>query len=329
MVLPLQRIKNLIFKVKEPSVIKDWLRHLARIYMPVYQYESESMKITYAGYSPIKRNYYARLLLNSNSKLTFLGWYWFSRIPRLFDTMKIDMIVSEISRNTFTHFRNCNGYILPVWAAMRINIDRPAGEIFNKNRNVTNFKDVIRRIRKHNLTYEILSDKASFDYFNERFYKPFITKRHREEAFIEDLNLMWNSFEHPLMMAIREEGIIVGMSFIRISRDILYLMRVGLIDGNQEYSSHGVIGATYYFGILEGQKMGCKYVDLGGGRPFLTDRLTKYKAGLGAEFVMKLDPSKEYLWFGFNDQSSAAREFLQMNPFMYLNKDFMLEKYVT
>jgi hypothetical protein len=219
--------------------------------------------------------------------------------------------------------------MLPVWATMRINIDRPTHEIFNKNRNVTNFKDVIRRIRKHNLTYEILSDQASFDFFKERFYMPFMTKRHGDEAFIEDLDEMQNTFKNTSMMAIREDGEIVGMSFIRISNDILYLMRVGLIDGNQEYASHGVIGATYYFGILEGQRTGCKYLDLGGGRPFLTDRLTKYKAGLGAEFVMKLDPSKEYLWFGVNEKSIAAREFLQNNPFMHLNKDFMLEKYIS
>ncbi len=313
--------------MKNLYLIKEWLRHLARKYMPVYQYESDSLKFLYAGYSPIKRSYYARILLNSSSRPTFLGMYWYSHIPRLFNSLKVDMIVSEISRNTFTHFRNCNGYILPVWATMRINIDRPESEIFNKNRSVTNFKDVIRRIRKNNLTYEILSDKESFHYFKKRFYKPFITKRHGEEAFIEDLDAMWKSFKNPLMLAIRENGVIVGMSFIRISRDILYLMRVGLIDGKQEYSSHGVIGATYYFGILEGKKLGCKYLDLGGGRPFLTDRLTKYKTGLGAEFVMKLDPSKEYLWFGVNDQSTAAKEFLLNNTFMHLNKDFILEKY--
>jgi hypothetical protein len=296
--------------------------------MPVYQYKFDSMKILYAGYSPIKRSYYARLLLTSDYKMTFLGWYWFSRIPVLHKSLNIDMIVCEISPRTFTHFQNRNGYILPVWATMRINIDRPTSEIFHKNRRVTNFKDVIRRIRKHNLTYEILSDKESFNYFKERFYMPFITKRHGDEAFIEDLDVMWNSSSRPSMMAIKEEGVIVGMSFIRISHEILYLLRVGLKDGNQEYASHGVIGATYYFGVLEGQKMGCKYVDLGGGRPFLTDRLTKYKTGLGAEFVIKLDPTKEYLWFGVNEQSSAAKEFLQCNPFMYLNKDFMLEKYI-
>ena len=176
-------------------MIKDWLRNLARVYMPVYQHESSNMRILYAGYSPIKRNYYARILLNKKYRQTFLGRYWYSKLPHLFDSLNIDIIVSEVSHNTISHFHNCNGYLLPVWAAMRINIDRPTSEIFNKNRNVTNFKDVIRRIRKYNLTYEMLSDKASFDYFNERFYKPYMINRHRDEAFIEDLYVMWNTLK--------------------------------------------------------------------------------------------------------------------------------------
>lgn len=300
---------------------------MARIYMPVYQYETEYMRIIYAGYSPIKRNYYARLLLRSDYKRTFLGCYRYSAIPRLTGRLETDLILSEISPITFDHFRNSHGYIIPVWATMRINIDRPESEIFNKNRNVTNFKDVIRRIRKHKLTYEILSDKASFDLFNKRFYKPFIVKRHGDEAFIEDLKKMWRSFDDPKLMAIMEDGEIVGMSFIRISNEVLYLMRVGLIDGNEEYERHGVVGATYYFGILEGLKSGCKYLDLGGGRPFLTDRLTRYKAGLGAEFVPNVHPTKEYLWFGVNGNSKQAMEFLRNNPFRYANRDFILEIY--
>ena len=302
--------------------MKEWLRHLARIFMPVYQFESDTMKILYAGYSPIKKSYYARLLLNNNYHLTFLGWYWFSNIPNLIKRLNIDMVVAEISRVTFNYFRNNEGYILPVWATMRINIDRPPEVIFNKSK--TDFRDVIRRIRKYDLTYEISTDKKMFDSFNERFYLPYMKSRHRDEAFIEDLDTMWKSFEHPCIIVVKEKGNIAGMTFMRVTDKILYLKRTGLIDGNEDYLSHGVIGAAYYFGILEGLRLGCKYVDLGGSRPFLKDGLTRHKMGIGGEFEVNLDPSKEYLWFGVNEKSPAAREYLNRNPFMHLSKDFRL-----
>jgi hypothetical protein len=308
-------------------MIKEWLTHLARINMPVYQYESDTMKIIYAGYSSIKKAYYARLLLNNKCQRTFLGRYWYSKIPHLIDSLNIDMIVSEICPNTFTHFQNCNGYILPVWAASRINIDRPVCEIFNGCGSRMNYKNTMRCLRNHNLTYEILTDNASFNYFMDRFYRPYMNKRHGEEAFIEDLNILWKSSDNPSLMAIKENGSIIGMLFLKQSEEVLYYLRLGLLDGNKEYLNHGVVGAMYYFGILEGQKMGCKAVDLGGTRPFLTDGLTKYKLGWGAEFVLDHTATKEYLWFGVNQRSSAAKEFLHCNPFMYITKDSKLAKF--
>jgi hypothetical protein len=310
-------------------MIWDRIRNLARLYMPVYKYESDNLKIIYAGYSSIKRNYYTRLFLNEKYHLSFSGMHWYSIIPGLLKSLNADMAVCELSRSTFSYFSDIGGNVLPVWAAIRINIDRPAEEIFNKNRSVTNFKDIIRRIRKYDLTYEILTDKESFDYFNDRFYKPFMKKRHGDEAFIEDLNIMWDMHENPKLIAIKENGKIIGMSFFRISGHILYLMRIGLLDGEEEYIRHGVIGSSYYFGILEGLKAGCTHIDLGGTRPFLTDRLTKYKLGLGAEFVQNLSPLKEYIWLGINRNSVAARDFLSENPFMFVSKDFTLTKYTV
>ena len=307
-------------------MIKDKIRHLARIYLPVYLFEYGKMKIIYAGYSPIKRFYFARLFLNDNSRYKFKGMFRYSGIPELVDKMNVDMAISEVGNYTMAYFRNTEGNILPVWATIRIAIDRPDEVLFHKNRKVTHFKDIIRRINKHGLSYDVSNDRKLFSLFNEKFYKPYIAGRHGKEAFIEDLKVIWDVHRQPFMLIIREKGEIVGMSFCRISGDTLYLMRVGLKDGNQEYASHGAIGATYYFGVLEGKKRGCKFLDLGGGRAFLNDKLTRYKTGLGAEFEPELLPSKEYLWLWVNRRSSYAREYLEKNPFMYVDRHFRLVK---
>jgi hypothetical protein len=300
-------------------MIKVLLKHLARLCMPVYQFESETTRIVYAGYSSIKKNYYARLFLGCSYDTLFLGWRWFWRIPDLIRSRNLDISVSEISRISFNHFQKRHGYILPEWALMRINIDRPMSEICQ--RRVSDFSDITRKIRKYNLSYDILTDKESFNYFNNKIYLPYITKRHGNEALIEDLNKIWNSSLSPFLIAIKEDGIIAGASLIRKSGDIFYLMRLGLVEGNKDYRRHGVIGALYYFGILEARKMGCRIFDVGGSHPFLTDRLTEYKMGLGAEFVSDYSSWKEYLWLGINEHSSFAKEFIHCNPFVYLNKD--------
>lgn len=298
----------------------NWLKHLARLYLPVYQYESDTMRIAYAGYSSIKKNYYVRLVLDGNKKHTFLGRRFYWQITGLIKSNNFDIVVSEISPIVMNHFQKCNGYIVPEWVRMKINIDRPLSEI--SMRSISDFSDVKRRIRKYHLTYEMLTSKKSFDDFNYNYYLPYITKRHGGEAWIEDMNIKWNT--SPQLIAIKENGEIVGEALIRKSGDSLFLMRLGLRDGDEEYRLHGVIGAIYYFSILEGQKLGCRILDVGCTHPFLTDGLTRYKRGLGAEFMSNLSPKRSRLWLGVNEHSIVATEFIRNNPFMHINKDFSL-----
>jgi hypothetical protein len=302
----------------------DWLKHLARFYLPVYQYESETMKIVYAGYSTIKKNFHVRLILGNSTSNTFLGRMLFWKVKDLIKLRNLDMAVAETSRISLDYFKKCKGFIIPEWAMMKIRIDKDINEICNKD--TTDFSNVTRRIRKYGLTYEILTDDDSFKYFIDHVYLPYISKRHGEEALIEDLNSLWKSAPSPVLMAIRENGIIVAESLIRKSGEDLCFMRLGVLDGNEEYMRHGVIGALYYFGILEGQKIGCKYFDVGGTRPFLNDGLTKYKMGLGAEFFPDFNIWKEYLWLGLNENSVNAKNFIVNNPFMHMDDDYKMVK---
>ncbi len=298
----------------------DWLKNLARLYLPVYLYESENIRIAYVGYSSIKKAYFIGFLLNQDNRHSFLGRRSFWKVPDLINSVNLDFVISEISPIALKHFQEFKGYIIPEWITMKINIDCPLGDV--RKRSSSHFSDVLRLIRKYNLTYEILSDKESFNYFNEKLYLPYITKRHGEEAWIEDLSITWNQSPTPLLIAVREDGVIVAESLIRQSGDSLRLMRLGLLNGNDDYLHHGVIGALYYFSILEGQNFGCRYLDLGGTRPFLTDGLTKFKLRFGGEFESKLSSTKEYLWLGINENSGTAKDFMRRNPVMYARRDF-------
>jgi hypothetical protein len=303
----------------------EWFKKIARLYLPVYQYESDTMKVIYAGYSTIKRNYYIRLIMCGAKNETFLERRGFWKIPDLIKDHNADMVIAEISPFALNLFQKLDGCVFPEWTNMRINIDRPINEICKDG--VTDFSNIKRRIRKYNLTYKILTDKESLDYFNDKIYVPYITKRHGEAAWIDDVHLIWKTSRSPMIMAVMENEVIVGASLIIKTEDSLSLKRLGVIDGNEEYLRHGVIGALYYFGILEGKKMECRYFDVGGTRPFLSDGLTKFKMGLGAEFVEDLSQSKEYLWMGFNNHSAAAKEFM---PYvMHVDKNFKLIRYGT
>jgi hypothetical protein len=304
-------------------MVKERLRDLARLYLPVYQIESGPMKVIYAGYSSIKRNYYIRTLSCEESKKTYLGRRWFWQIPAYLKLKNCSMVISEISRITLNRFQRYEGFILPEWTKMLINIDRPMSEIMSSNG--TNISDVIRLTRKYDLTYELLTDKESLRFFYEKFYLPYITKRHKSEAFIIDFNLLWNPLLKPFLLTIKENGLMVGAGLCKGSANTLDLVIVGLLDGNEEYRRHGVIGAIYYYLIVEGQKRGAKFIDVGGSHPFINDGLTKYKMGLGAEFETdgnSWDPGQGH-WLGVNKGSPIAMDFIKNNSFIFLDKDHM------
>jgi hypothetical protein len=299
---------------------KEYLKDSARLLLPLYRMESETIKFIYAGYSSIKTSYYDRLIFGRCISKRFLGFRCFSQIPSLIKDYNLDMAVAEISPLVLRNFQEYSGYIIPEWVKMRINIDSPLNQLCR--RSTTHFHDVMRLIRKHKLTYEIVTDNESLNFFHSRMYLPFVTKRHGGEAWIEDLDSYINSTPPPELMIIKENGMIVGGVVLSKTGDTISLLRLGLLDGNEEYRKHGVIGAIYYFGVLEGKKMALKYVDVGGSRPFLSDNLTRFKIGLGAEFISNLSPTKEYLWLGVNPGSSAAMEFMQ--NVMYVDKNFNL-----
>ncbi len=305
-------------------MIKEWLKNVVRQYLPVYKYESGTLKILYAGYSPIKKNYYVRMLLNNPGKSVFSGFCFYRKIPGLLKRYDSDMIISEISPAVLDKFRKYRGYIIPEWATMKINLERPMTEICA--RKISDFPDVKRLIRKYNLTYEIRTDIESIQFFYDKMYLPFTKSRHGNEAWILDINMILKSSPPPEMISIMENGVTVGASLIQKENDEWRLLYLGTIDGNQEYLRHGVIGAIYYFAILEAKKTGYKRLNVGGSRPFVNDGLTRYKLGLGAEFVPELTPFRYFLWLGVNENSSMARKFIESNPFMHLGEGYKLIK---
>ncbi len=90
-----------------------WVKDLARLYLPLYQYESDKMRIIYAGYSSIKKNHFARLLLEGDYEQNFLGRRPYMKIPELFKDRKTDIVVAEISRFALEAFQRYNGFVLP------------------------------------------------------------------------------------------------------------------------------------------------------------------------------------------------------------------------
>lgn len=298
---------------------REWLKDIARLNLPVYKYESAKIRIVYAGYSKVKREYFRRMIVHNKPDQNYLGRRWFWQIPGLIKMQNADLAITEISRFDSAFFRGHKGFFLPEWTSMRINIDKPLSELCRTS--VSDFNDIKRRIRKNNLTYEISDTDDSLNMFIEELHLPYIKKRYGDEALIVDLRAYWKTYSSHLLILVKENGLLVAGVLCRIEDESFFMFALGLLEGNDIYRVHGCIGALYYFSILEGQKKRLRYLNIGGTHPFLNDPLTKYKLGLGAEFVSQRVTCGQSVWLGINKSSSAAEDFLLNNPFLTVGKN--------
>ena len=300
--------------------MKQILKHLARINLPVYLFEKDGLRVAYAGYSEVKKNYSGRFPFgNDKTPAVLIGRKWFWQIPNLTNSnlTGMDIVFAEISLGTMRYFRQASGFVLPEWVTMHINTSLPMSEI--RHPSVSHFADIERLIRKHELSLEMSSRTEDVQQFYEEMYLPYMTTRHKDEALIEPLNSFFDPSKDFFVLFIKEKGQRVAAGLIERQADYVHLKRLGVTDGNEQHMRHGAVGAIYYFLYLEAQRLGCTYIDVGGSRPFLTDGLTRYKLGLHAQFHSDHSTWREYLWMGVNPGSARAQAFIRDNPFVYLD----------
>lgn len=294
--------------------IKQYLKHLARLNLPVYIFEKDGLRVAYAGYSTVKKNYSGRFPFgNQPAQAVFGGRKWFWQVRNLHD---VDIVFAEISLASMNFFRR-SGFVMPEWVTMHINTTPPMTEL--RQPSVSSFADIERLIRKHDLSCETSSELKDVHQFYEEMYLPFTANRHRDEALIEPLGSIFDPSKASFILFIKEKDRRVAAGLIEQHEDFVHLKRLGVTGGNETPMRHGAVGAIYYFLYLEAQRLGCRYMDIGGSRPFVTDGLTRYKLSLNAAFHSDHSTWREYLWLGLNPASAKAQAFMRDNPFVYLD----------
>ena len=238
-----------------------------------------------------------------------------------------DMLVVETNPLMIRYFFRQNGYLIPEWVNMKININQPMA--FLKRRSISDFSDVVRLIRKYHWDYVVKVDRQAYDAFYFRMYLPYLKSKHNDKAIIISYRQFRQLCDSAFLLLVQRNNVPLAGVLVQYDQKRIVLSKLGIIDGEQEYVKEGVIGALYYFSVLESQKRGYGKLDIGGGRPFLKDGLTRYKMGLGGELDFDCNLFQDYLCLTWRAESEYAKEFLKDNPMICLGSDGKLkvEKY--
>jgi hypothetical protein len=279
------------------------------------------MTVAYAGYSSIKRNYFGRFPFSGTApQPEFRGRLPYRRVPPLLDR-DCDLLFAEVGTLTTRYFQGAGGTIIPEWTPMRIDITRPMEEL--RRRGVSDFANVERYIRKYGLTCRLTADRRELEQFYGKMYLPYLAARHGDEALMETMPELLDHKADLVLLLVLEEGEPISGVLMERCDGYLNMFRLGIARGDASLISHGAIGALYYFAVIEGQQTGCRYLDVGGTRPFLTDGITQSKLRHSARFSPHYSAFSENLWFG-HAPTPPAEAFVENNPYLYWSSDFRL-----
>ena len=195
---------------------------------------------------------------------------------------------------------------IPAWINGEVDLPLPAQVL--KSGNV---KKDLRKIRKHELDYEVTQDIKKFDDFYHHMFVPHIARAHGRGARIWPREFVLKHFENGELLLVKKGEQSIAGGVISYAEAVPLLALMGVRDGNREFVREGAIGARYHFTFRHLADKGFTKARLGKSRAFLHDGVLRYKKKLGMRLV---GPSEGYFYLRVDQDTNASRAFLKANP---------------
>jgi hypothetical protein len=283
------------------------------VFPEVFVYEGQekgsSMPIAmaYAGTHTQVEDYWVRSALSDGWRKHSLGRQFYLNIPSVLNRTFPDCSLLLTEHNAMTKPKS--GFLVPEGIDMEINISAPIEKLLGSQRT-----DILRRIRKFELTYEITKDPRRFNEFYYKMYLPYMKQRNSDPAAVATYSVLAEVFARGELILVRDSSAVLCGGLIEIQNGRVRCHKMGVKDGNMEYVREGVIGACYYFMVSEMKKRGFKKVHLGEMRPLLNDGITKFKVSLKAELAVTQHHA--FVSLALLRYSPGIESFLISNPFI-------------
>ena len=210
---------------------------------------------------------------------------------------------------TFLDVRNW--FHIPLWIRGNINI---SGDINSIIRKQSTLRSDLARIKKYDFVFDTTNEKSKFCDFYRDMYLPYITKRYRDTAWIEDYRMMKKEFSKCDLILVKSKGETIAGGLIAHKSFKARLWCIGVNQGNPDHVKEGALGALNYFMIKYLKDKGFESVDFGGSRPFMKDGVLNRKKKWGMRITQKSD---RCFIFKLLQNTSGVKAFLINNPFIF------------
>lgn len=295
------------------SLVRGSLRKIVGRRPPVWRLQGEAridgepLRILYIGESH-NRAYLQRMVFRDGAEAIPLGSVAQSRIGIAWRdfaadcdivVLKTEQEVEALSREPF--------FAVPCWLDVK-----GATRIDTRSSSV---KDDLRKIRKYQYTYEVVTDGASYDDFYHNMYLPFIRHRHEEAAMPITYEQMLEKVPRAELLRIRRDGAVVAGAMLLYGDDVVHGWKIGVRGGEESFVRQGVLSAVMLFEAQYLADRGWGQIDYGGTRAFLLDGQFQYKKKWG---ITLGNAWAQRFYVQPLRRSAGSVAFLAHNPFLHI-----------
>ena len=260
------------------------------------------------------RNHLAKLIFGETYHEHYVGQSWLWNISKIAQKMnkEYSIVIIEIRNKRRKFLETGNWFYSPTWVDGIT--DLPLKSTITKRESL---KSDLRKIKKHDLQFEVTQDEEYFNDFYYHMYIPYITRAHGSSAYIFSYKEMKKQFDNGELLLIKKGEIYIAGIIINYTETSPRLKSLGIREGSSEYLNCGAMAALYHFSLQYLEERGFSKINYGFSRAFLKDGVLQYKKKWG----QKIDGVSFYIFaIKILSYTKASQMFLEKNPFIFKNK---------
>lgn len=237
---------------------------------------------------------------------------------------KSDLRVAEFTPLVMRLLRYKSRFETPNWIEQELNIEGHWDGVlkrFRKNNRTT----ILRKIKKHQFTYDIVNDRDNIEYFCDNMLFPRVTQRFQDAVEIMDRDYIIDVAKNGGLLRILRNGEFIAGGVISYEPDSVDAHWIsGALNQQKGNIISDAYRAIYYFLIKHAYDRGYKFIKLGTTRPFLNDGVYRFKRMWGAT-IIKSRTADTTISFDFNFKSESIQTWLKSSPFLVEhNEEFLI-----
>jgi hypothetical protein len=230
-----------------------------------------------------------------------------------------DIVIVAASARLIRRLPRQNAIILPLYVDHLLDIREDWGDVEKRLRRSRSIRSEFTSLQKYDYTYEISHDDRDFEIHYHTMYLPTMEKRHGEAAVVVSKEEAQQHFRRGCLFFVKRDGKIVAGCLCRAQGEKVRFIYLGIANADEQLMKEGVIGAMNVLRLRWANQVGYKTVDLLGCPPYLHMGVFQYKRKWGTTVSI---PSRlhERVWFRFQRDTPAVRQFLQDNPCIVIDE---------